>query len=242
MPARDPISPHTPNRDDELAALRRDELRGKLMALASGAMALLSLGVSAYTVTIQRQQLKAQVWPRLAMVDHTTGTFPDIETGSALKNRGVAPAEVRTMHVFVDGVEVPNWYRWVLAVAKRNGTAAPKGNWKVQVHSPVGEVIAAGEEISLFQTSSREVIAALIGSDSYSGTRVSICYCSMIGDCWEYTGAETGEETTTSVPACPSTGANFRGWDEENAKENVPYVRRALAEHAPDGGPRDAAQ
>lgn len=79
--------------------------------MVSGAVGLLAIFVAAYTVYVQRQQLKVQAWPRLALeYDLQSGANRDeSQLTLSLTNRGFAPAEVRQMHVVVGGTKVTNY-------------------------------------------------------------------------------------------------------------------------------------
>ena len=59
--------------------------------------------VSGYTAFIQRQQVRAQVWPYLILTNY------DTERSLNVFNKGVGPAIVRTARVRVDGKAQPDW-------------------------------------------------------------------------------------------------------------------------------------
>ncbi len=62
-----------------------------------------ALCVSAYTAYVQRQQVRAAVWPILAF-DSANGPIHFI-----LANKGVGPAIIKNVIVKVDGEPVRNW-------------------------------------------------------------------------------------------------------------------------------------
>ena len=64
---------------------------------------LCALGVSAYTAYVQRQQVRAAVWPILEF-DSSNAPIHFI-----LANKGVGPAIIRHVIVNVDGQPVRNW-------------------------------------------------------------------------------------------------------------------------------------
>ena len=73
-----------------VASRRRSRRLGLRMELiVSGTVGLLALFVSAYTVYIQRQQLKVQAWPRLTFEsDSQPGDTPsDVRFSLSLRNR-----------------------------------------------------------------------------------------------------------------------------------------------------------
>src|ERR1043165_8879381 len=63
-----------------------------------------ALFVSAYTAYVQRQQVRAAVWP---ILEYSTSNDPKIRF--TLDNKGVGPAIVRHVVVRVDGEPVRNW-------------------------------------------------------------------------------------------------------------------------------------
>src|SRR5205823_4859141 len=63
-----------------------------------------ALCVSAYTAYVQRQQVRAAVWP---ILEFDSSNAPDIHF--TLANKGVGPAIIRQIIVKVDGQPVRNW-------------------------------------------------------------------------------------------------------------------------------------
>src|SRR5689334_1135568 len=68
-----------------------------------GLIGFLALCVSAYTAYMQRQQVRAAVWPILQF-DNSNGPIE-----LALSNKGVGPAIIRQVIVRVDDQPVRNW-------------------------------------------------------------------------------------------------------------------------------------
>jgi len=65
-----------------------------------------ALCVSGYTAYMQRQQVRAAVWP---ILEYQTSNDPDIHF--TLANKGVGPAIIRHVIVKVDGQSVKNWWK-----------------------------------------------------------------------------------------------------------------------------------
>ena len=63
-----------------------------------------ALCVSGYTAYVQRQQVRAAVWP---ILEFDSSNAPDIHF--TLANKGVGPAIIRQVMVKVDGQPVRNW-------------------------------------------------------------------------------------------------------------------------------------
>src|SRR5262249_24941854 len=67
-------------------------------------IALFAVGVAGYTAYIQRQQVRAQVWPVLELV---TSNEPALQI--AVSNKGVGPALIRNVVVTTDGKVATKW-------------------------------------------------------------------------------------------------------------------------------------
>ena len=65
---------------------------------------LCALCISAYTAYVQRQQMRAAVWP---ILEFSSGNQPGIHFSVA--NKGVGPAIIRNVIMKVDDQPVKNW-------------------------------------------------------------------------------------------------------------------------------------
>ena len=178
----------------------------RMEVLLSGSVGLLALFVSAYTVYIQRQQLKVQAWPRLTIeVDSQRGSGPDeAHTTISLKNRGVAPAEVRAMQMTFEGHAVTDWQDYLVRLM---GSRGLYGDLRIsKAFSPLGSVLGVGQEVPLLATESLRTDALLIADEK---STISICYCSVLDDCWLLEVPARGVSTTAPVAHCPTYATNF---------------------------------
>src|SRR5437016_11560651 len=73
-------------------------------AVIATLVGFLALCVSGYTAHVQRQQVRAAVWP---ILEFDTSNRPDIHF--TLANKGVGPAIIRHVIVTIDGQPVINW-------------------------------------------------------------------------------------------------------------------------------------
>jgi hypothetical protein len=212
---------------------RRRRLGRRLEVIATGAIGLLALLVSAYTVYVQRQQLKAQAWPRLVLDGSSEpGATPGaVHFTLSVKNRGVAPAEVRAMSVLFNGQPVSDWGDLIdRAERERHVRLAFRADGR---GTPAGVVLGAGDEIAIFKTESAAAVALLFVEDY--ATSMTLCYCSMLGDCWLLDVPAKGESTTTPVSTCPTPAVKFHGWREGDQKAWADD----LLDAGRDGAPRD---
>ncbi len=156
----------------------------RLAAIASGFVAALALAVSTYNVYLQRQQVRAQVWPRLQW------TYSDFEGFSYdVQNSGVGPAEVESVRVTVDGKAVPNWNE-VLRLA--TGEDRPHLDSFIN-----GKVLSPGAEITPLKIANGADADAMRAAQKRVG--IEICYCSSLRDCWLLSGELT---RVREVPRC----------------------------------------
>ncbi len=166
-----------------------------LAAVIAALVGFLALVVSAYTAYIQRQQTRAQVWPRLLV-----GARP-ADRVLAIYDKGMGPAIVRNVQIFVDGKPQPDWDH-VIAAMHMQFSAPPK-------YSSIGYVvISPGEELHLVKFASDEDFAKATARPP----QMRICYCSVLNDCWVMDEREESPalqfQDVASCPADPATEFN----------------------------------
>jgi hypothetical protein len=183
---------------EEGAGLRRYET---IIATLVGVSALF---VSGYTAYVQRQQVRAAVWP---ILEYSTSNDPKIRF--ALDNKGVGPAIIRNVIVKVDGEPVRNWDA---ALQKLVGP----GQYKFTLSTMSGHVLAAGESMDLMVPHSPDggpltfdkSAALWTALDKERGRiGVEICYSSTLGDCWILRRDPNTRSTTTEARTCPDRSA-----------------------------------
>ena len=106
-----------------------------LAAVLAAGIGFLALVVSGYTAYIQRQQVRAQVWPYLIAGND------DGNDSIFVYNKGVGPAIVKTAQVFVDGKPQPDWAHVLAALG------LPDHRYSQSTLNP--GVISAGEQVSI---------------------------------------------------------------------------------------------
>lgn len=181
--SRDPESP------EPQAPARRGfnwEMLTALMAVIVGACAL---GVSVYTALLQRKQIEAQAWPYLQMWRSNT------EYRYAISNRGVGPAQVRDMKVFVDDQEVASWSDAFEKIAGR-----PLECGRESFISR--RVLAANEDVFMLEFCNAVDYQAFDAGGAR--LRREFCYCSILDECWLLSERAPSEaEFVRKVPTCP---------------------------------------
>jgi hypothetical protein len=162
-----------------------------------------ALCVSAYTAYVQRQQVRAAVWPILEF-DSSNAPIHFI-----LANKGVGPAIIRHVIVKVDDQPVRNWRE---ALEKILGPGEHLGSES----DMSGRVFAAGESMTVFTPRDPEnnplnfdksnPLWVKMNKDRLRVT-VEICYCSTLGECWTLRAGGPTPSTTVETRRCLSPSA-----------------------------------
>src|SRR5436190_7526280 len=141
----------------------------------------LALCVSGYTAYVQRQQVRAAVWP---ILEFDSSNAPDIHF--TLANKGVGPAIIRHVIVRVDGQPVRNWKE---ALEKILGPGEHLGSES----DMSGRVLAAGESMTVSTPRDPENNPLNFDKSNPFWVKmnkerlrltVEICYCSTLDECW----------------------------------------------------------
>ena len=154
-----PSKPERPRNWDALAAV-----------LAAG-IGFLALVVSGYTAYIQRQQVRAQVWPYLIAGND------DGNQSVFVYNKGVGPAIVKSAQVFIDGKPQPDWAHALAALG------LPSQGYVQSTLNP--NVVSPGEQVRIIHVPDegrwRAFREAAVGRMT-----LDVCFCSTLDDCWMY--------------------------------------------------------
>ena len=152
---------------------------------------LLALLVSGYTAYVQRQQLRAQVWPNLTI---STSNVPP-EVGIHVVNSGTGPARIVAVRVTVDGHPVDTWWDVQKAVEMKEGGL-------IQSHLS-DTVMPAGKDLTVVrpnnEASTPGFLAGFFGKHSLD---MAMCYCSVLDECWAVT-ASAVPVSIRDPAACP---------------------------------------
>jgi len=159
--------------------------------------------VSGYTAYVQRQQVRAAVWP---ILEFDSSNTPDIHF--TLANKGVGPAIIRHVIVMVDGQPVRNWRE---AVERILGPGYLASESDMSFH-----VFAAGESRTVFTPRDPENNPLNFDKSNPLWVKmnkerlrvsVEICYCSTLGECWTLRASGLEPSTTTETRRCPTPSA-----------------------------------
>ena len=170
-------------------------------AIIATLVGLLALCVSAYTAYIQRQQVRAAVWP---ILEFDSSNAPDIHF--TLANKGVGPALIRHVMVKVDDQPVKNWHE---AMDKLLG----QGEHLFSESDMSGRVLAPNESMTVLTArdgnnnplvfDKSNPLWVTMNKERFR-VMAEICYCSTLGDCWTLRGGGETVNVTTTTRRCPS--------------------------------------
>jgi hypothetical protein len=188
------------------AVPEQKETRGvsRYEAVIATLIGLLAVSVSAYTAYMQRQQVRAAVWP---ILEFDSSNAPDIHY--TIANKGVGPAIIRHVIVMVDGQPVRNWKE---ALEKMLGP----GDNLFSESDMSFHVLAAGESRTVFTPHDSENNPInydrsnplwLKMKEERLRVSVEICYCSTLGECWTLRASGFTPSTTTEARHCPTSSA-----------------------------------
>jgi hypothetical protein len=167
-------------------------------------IALLAVCVAGYTAYMQRQQVRAAVWP---IVEFDSSNGPDIHF--TLSNKGVGPAIIRHVIVKVDDVPVTNWNE---ALERLLGP----GKHRYSESDMSGHVLAPNESMTVFTPHDVEGNALTDRSNPLwvemnkdrGRVSVEICYSSTLGECWTLHASGLAAGTTMEMHHCPNPSDN----------------------------------
>ena len=163
-----------------------------------------ALCVAGYTAYMQRQQVRAAVWP---ILEFDSSNQPDIHF--TLSNKGVGPAIIRHVIVTVDGQPVINWDQ---ALERLLG----QGKRRYSESDMSSHVLSAGESMTILTprdsdgnplTYDRSNPLWVEMNKDRKRVAVEICYCSTLDECWTLHGGSAAS-TTTETRRCPTHSAN----------------------------------
>ena len=163
-------------------------------AIVAALVGLLALLVSGYTAYIQRQQVRAQVWPWLVAGNN------DLEHSIEVLNKGAGPAIVRSAQVFVDGKPRRSWDEVLDALGM------PKPH-QFQQSTINPNVLTPGERVTVIKFPEQDIWRHFRAAAT-NRVWMNICFCSSLDDCWMYSDQRpVGYKITTQlvkpIDACP---------------------------------------
>jgi hypothetical protein len=136
---------------------------------------LLALLVSGYTAYIQRQQVRAQVWPSLTRAYVNPRSTEDKPYSLTIFNKGVGPAIMHSVQVLVDGKSRATWEQVFDALGLPSAT--------IEYTTLDGNVLSPGETLPALVFHDGPELSRFRQAMSTRGV-MRICYCSTLDECW----------------------------------------------------------
>ncbi|MGH8125147.1 MAG: hypothetical protein ACREPK_04795 [Rhodanobacteraceae bacterium] len=148
-----------------------------IIASLVGLLALIVAGYTAYvqryTAQIQKEQVSAQVWPRLLIIG---GNLPGL-TSIRVQNQGVGPAIVQSVQILASGKPVTNWF----ALMKRIGFQSRD---PVEINALNKMVLTPGETLPWIKFPNPADIDAFRSDWARFHVQARVCYSSTLGESW----------------------------------------------------------
>jgi hypothetical protein len=181
-----------------------------LIALCALVLSALAAGAATYQTYVINQQYSASVWPYLIFTTSSNSkTFIELD----VENVGIGPALIRSAAVTRDGVvmlDAPDGSVTAMGRAIAPEQAAAVAEMK-RVHDERrqdtsvtslgrGDVVPAGHHLQLLRVDGPYFVRRLIADRARFD--VSLCYCSLLGQCWTKRWQQSGEEPV-AVRRCP---------------------------------------
>jgi hypothetical protein len=165
-------------------AIRIELLIATLALLASAAASIATV----VQTSVVGRQLSASVWPYLTI---ETTIFPNKEGSIAVINEGLGPAIIQDASVTVSGKRYGSWNAAIRAVFASVLPRIPPHYSGSQYTFGYGSVVRAGESARIIDVRS-SVLFTKPWPDSAKPI-LSICYCSILQQCWIIDEASTGQ-------------------------------------------------
>ncbi|HEY3521684.1 MAG TPA: hypothetical protein VGK80_11685 [Rhodanobacteraceae bacterium] len=158
-----------PGRSLQSAPRRRAIRWDALAAIIASMVGLLALLVAGYTAYIQRQQVRAQVWPYLIIGND------DLSQSLTVQNKGVGPAIVRSVQVWIDGKPQPDWIHVVAALGM-----PPLHFNQTTVNR---DVLSPAEELQAIHFTDKKLWQRFHDA-AFGRMAMDVCFCSTLDECW----------------------------------------------------------
>jgi hypothetical protein len=168
-----------------------------LIAVSALLISTVAALASVYQTHVIGQQLSATVWPYLS-VDRT---FSPQAVTLSITNFGLGPALVRSARIDLNGKPVRSWEDVLAEYTRVAHRMHVKGVTKISDANLDGSVVLSpGVTRRLLDVRTTagtiHAVRAVAGSVS-----LTICYCSLLGQCWQISSNESGWPAPRS--SCP---------------------------------------
>jgi hypothetical protein len=170
-------------------------------AIIATLIGVLAVCVSAYTAYVQRQQVRAAVWP---ILEFGTSNDPDIHL--TLSNKGVGPAIIKHVIVRVDDNAVKNWdqaFDQMVGPGKHSYSESDINGRVLSANQSLTILTPWDQNFNPLKFDRSNPLWVEMNEDRKRIT-VEICYCSTLGECWTLRAGGPTAGSTTKTHHCPS--------------------------------------
>ena len=144
-----------------------------ITALSAMVIGLVAVVIGAYQAKVASDQRAASVWPYIQVGRYS---IQDEKYGFNIINKGVGPAIIKQMDVFVDDKPYPDWTSVFQALLKTKSSVP-------SIYSSTNKsVIAVNETINMIDVNSPELISKIQAKPD--NIMIQVCYCSIFEECW----------------------------------------------------------
>lgn len=180
--------PPTPMEDSSSEQPKKRFSTEMIVALSAVVVSIMTLFVYIYQARIMMDQQHTSVWPYIEWTP-TYYSEENQEFYISVINKGVGPALVKDTKLYLDDT-LYTYNEYDKFIEKLLGPGKRKALW-VMTSSVANRVMAPGEEVKLFHVKNWK--DARIPDIQRKRYRLSICYCSIYGDCWTTNGTVSKE-------------------------------------------------
>jgi hypothetical protein len=163
-------------------------------------IALLAVCVAGYTVYMQRQQVRAAVWP---ILQFDSSNAPDIHF--TLANKGVGPALIRHVIIKVDDQPVKNWreaMEKLLGPGEHLFSESDMNGYMLAPNESIPVITARDPDNNSLVFDKSNPLWVTMNKERFHVT-AEICYCSTLGECWTLHAGGLRPGTTIETHRCP---------------------------------------
>ena len=170
-------------------------------ALIATLVGVCALCLSGYTAYMQRQQVRAAVWP---ILEFSSSNAPDIHF--TLSNKGVGPAIIKDVIVRVDGQPMRNWnevFNKLLGPGEHHASETDMNSHILSAGEVMDVLTPFGPDGNPIKFDRSNPVWQKMDKDRGRLT-VEICYSSALGECWMLRAGGLTPNATTATRSCPA--------------------------------------
>lgn len=157
-----------------------------LISVAALAIGIIQAQIMNEQQKIMAEQQKASVWPYVDVDKKLRFSDGASNIEIYLENKGVGPAVVRNMELHFNGSRYSDFIGFLEALSTEEIKVS--SDLKFFISADLEKVLRSSERQLIFQISSDSLTAEQ--QKSLAGIEISLCYCSVHGDCWGANGKD----------------------------------------------------